>query len=114
MNTKDSKEFSEKEAVRKEAKELRLERRHPALVILRALLQGNPLLVDKEEWYLQDGIFGPKRVMEDSKTGEKREIILGVDMTLAGFVAWCEKLPEETVLQTVFNSVMHMSRKERP
>lgn len=95
-------------------KELKLNRKHPALIVLQTLLRGDPMLHAGEEWYLQDGVFGPKRVMENSQTGEKREVILGVDMTLAAFVGWCEKLPEEVILQTVFNAVMHMNRKERP
>lgn len=95
-------------------KQLKVNAKHPALIMLQALLRGDPMLHEGEQWYLQDGVFGPRRVMENSKTGEKREIIIGVDMTLAAFVSWCGKMPEETVLQTVFNSVLAMNKKERP
>jgi len=95
-------------------KELKLKAKHPALIMLGALLRGDPMIVDREPWYLQDGVFGPKRVMEDSKTGEKTEILIGVDMSIGAFVQWCEKLPEDAILQTVFNTVLAMNKKERP
>jgi hypothetical protein len=84
-----------------------LKKRHPALIALNILLSGEPVLVAGEEWRYQDGVFGVVRKQEDGKTGVTEDIVLGVDMTLAGFVKWCEKLPEEAILQSIFNKVVH-------
>jgi hypothetical protein len=88
-------------------------KRHPAQTAMGILLSEQPILVGGEEWRFQDGIFGVVRVKEDLKTGAKEEVLLGVDMTVAGFIKWCENMPEEAILQSVFNKVIHEGRRPR-
>lgn len=87
--------------------------RHPATTILSIILSGEPVFVDGEEWAYREGIFGVWR--QSFRDGVRQEdIFLGVDMSIGAFIKWCEKLPEETILQAVFNKVLHQDRKRRP
>jgi len=109
--------------------EVKSKRKHPALIVLNGLLDGNPLIVEmevverkegrdfkmrvKEEYRYQDGVFGVARTMENTMTKEKRDVILDAGMTLGGFVRWCEELSEETIIQFVFQVGLSGLRKDR-
>jgi len=90
-------------------------RKHPALIVLRALLEGNAVVADGEEYrYDEKGVFGVVRKRFICGTGVEAEpVVLGIEMTVEQFVKWCETLPEEVVIQTVFGTVMRQGRKVR-
>ncbi len=84
-------------------------RKHQALIILSALLKGHSISVGDQEWRYEGGVFGVVRgVWKNDKWIEDR--IFGVDMTVGAFVKWCEKLPEEVLVQTAFQVVMAETR----
>ena len=82
--------------------------RHPALIVLDILLRGHPVVDESgEQWYYQGGKYGVKREMVDSKSENRRDVILSCDTTLPGFVRWCENLSEGEIRRIVFNAVLH-------
>lgn len=86
-----------------------VKRRHPAAIIFNIILEGQAVLINGEEWRYQDGIFGIRR--EKWTDGVRQEdILLSIDMTVGDFIKWCEKLPEETIIQAVFASVIGKER----
>lgn len=94
----------------KEPQKVENKKRHPALVILGILLEGHQgVKVNGEEWWYQDGVFGLRR---ECWKGDVRQddVLIGVDMSVGDFIRWCEKLPEETVIQAVFASVVAKER----
>lgn len=86
--------------------------KHPASAALGILLSGNPLLADGEEYWYQDGVFGVRRERHN-ENGTKEEIILGVDMSIAAFIQWCDKIPEEAIFRSIFNKVVQQNRRKR-
>jgi hypothetical protein len=82
-------------------------------MILKTLLEGHPVLIDGEDWYYQDGVFGPKRVMTDTSAGTTRDVLIGVDWSLAAFVQWCEKLPEDALIEMAFRNGLASAKKEK-
>lgn len=89
-----------------------VKRRHPAAVILDIVLGGQSAVIQGEEWSYQDGVFGVRR--QRWVDGVRQEdILLGVDMTVRQFILWCERLPEETIIQAVFSSVVAKERIRR-
>lgn len=95
-----------------ESKPVELKKRHPAAIILNIILEGQSVLIKGEEWSYQDGVFGLRR--ERWVDGVRQEdILLGVDMSVGDFIRWCEKLPEETIIQAVFSSVVAKERIRR-
>jgi hypothetical protein len=93
---------------------VKIQRRHPALILLKILLDGHPVVVDEETYYYLNGVFGVKRERHDTKTGETEEVVLGVEMDIANFIKWCERLPETTVIQAVFNATLKGMQRPRP
>lgn len=99
-------------AVKTQSKAVEVKKRHPAAIILNIILGGEAAVINGEEWRYQDGVFGIRR--EKWEDGVRQEdILLGVDMTVADFIKWCEKLPEETIIQAVFASVIAKERIRR-
>jgi len=89
-----------------------IRKKHNAQVILGILLDGHGVVVDNEEYRYQDGVFGVVRqVWEDNI--QKADIVIGLEMTVSGFIKWCEKLPEETVTRAIFAHVVQMQRERR-
>lgn len=82
-----------------------IKRRHAALVVLGILINGQPILVEGDEYRYDDGVFGivRKRIVNGRESGE---VIIGLDMNVGEFVKWCERLPEEVLIQGVFNNVV--------
>jgi hypothetical protein len=87
-------------------------RRHPAAILLGVLLSGEPILVNGEERRYQDGIFGVRRQVFKGEA-RQADVLLGVDMSIAGFIQWCEKLPEEVFIQAVFNKVVKQELRRK-
>jgi hypothetical protein len=90
----------------------RKKRRHPALLVMAALLKGVHVRVDGEEYRYQDGALCVQRPSIDLSTGAKQDVLLDTQMTVAQFIKWCEAIPEQAVIQIVFGSVMSDIREE--
>lgn len=95
-----------------EPKPVEVKKRHPAALILNIILEGQSVLINGEEWSYQDGVFGLRRQrwVDDVR---QDDILLSIDMTVGQFIQWCERLPEETVIQAVFSSVVSKERIKR-
>ncbi len=91
---------------------VKLTRRHPSSIVLRALLNGRPIMVGEDEYRYENGVFGVRRTLMNLGTGEKEDMIIGLEMTLEQFIKWCEGLPERVIDQTVFDLVLR--EKGRP
>ena len=89
-----------------------LKKRHPAAIILNIILSGQAAVINGEEWMYQDGVFGIRREKWQNDVRQE-DILLGVDMSVSDFIKWCEKLPEKTIIQAVFSSVMAKERIRR-
>lgn len=87
--------------------------KHPALILLGALLEGIPLQKDGEKWILQDGRFGVWRERVDTTTGQRDEIILYVDMTLDGFVKWSQKFTPDELWTIGAETVLTQSKRKK-
>lgn len=87
-------------------------KRHPALIILSALLDGHGVSIKGEEWWYQDGIFGLRRQRWENGVRQD-DVLIEVEMTVGGFIRWCEKLPPETISQVVFSTVVAKERVRR-
>jgi len=92
--------------------DVEVKKKHPAKIILGILLEGHPILVNGEEYLWTDGVFGVRR--ECYRDGVRQDdVVIGVDMTVAGFIKWCESLPEETITKAIFSHVVASQRKKR-
>lgn len=90
-----------------------IRKKHNAQIILGILLDGHAIVVDGEEYRYQDGVFGVRR--ESRKDGIRQDdVVIGIDMTVAGFIKWCEKLPEETITRVIFSHVVALQKRKRP
>jgi len=76
-----------------------MELRHPSVILLEALLEGQPIHLpdDDHEYLYVDGAFGVPATKTDTKTGQTEEVLLKVDLDLANFIRSCEKLPFKDV-----------------
>lgn len=96
-----------------EPQKVEIKKRHPALVILKILLEGNQgVKVNEDEWWYQDGVFGLRRQCFKGDVRQE-DVLIRVDMSVGDFIRWCEKMPEQTVIQAVFASVVAKERIKR-
>ena len=102
------------EATEGAADSVKVNRRHPALLVMAALLKGVHVRVDGEEYCYGNGILSIRRTGYDLSTGEDTDVFIDTQMTVGQFIQWCERIPEEAVIQVVFGSVMSDLRKRRP
>lgn len=90
-----------------------IKKKHNAKIILGILLDGHAVVVDGEEYLWQDGVFGVRRhVWQDGVRGD--DMILGMNMTVAGFIKWCETMPDEVITRAIFAHVVQLQRERRP
>lgn len=90
--------------------DVELKKRHPAKIILGILLEGRSVVVNEEEYLWTDGVFGVRR--QSYKDGVRQDdVVIGVDMTVAGFIKWCENLPEETITRAIFAHVVMLQKR---
>lgn len=92
--------------------DVELKKKHPAKIILGILLEGHSVVVDGEEYLWTDGVFGVRRQSYKDDVRQD-DVVIGVDMTVAGFIKWCEGLPEETITKAVFSHVVMLQRRKR-
>ena len=73
--------------------------RPAALVVLEALLMGLPVKMDGEQFMLQDGIYGVKRIRRTIGRPElDEEVLLAVEYTLVGFIKQADRLSAQELL----------------
>lgn len=89
-------------------------RRHPAQLVMAALLKGVFVRVDDDEYCYRDGAFCIKRTSIDVATGEEQDVLIDTHMTVAQFIIWCETIPGKALIQIMFGSVMSDIREGRP
>lgn len=73
-----------------------------AVIVLRALLQGHDVAWHNKVMSIIRDAGGHACIVVrgqklDLSSGQSREIYIGLDLTLAGFISWCEKLADEDV-----------------
>lgn len=91
-------------------------KKHPALIVLRALILGLPVDMGGEEYWMDEETrqFGVWRRSVNTETREEKDVFLGVDITLAGFVKRCEGFSEEQLIELAANITLNeLRRKER-
>ena len=75
-------------------------RKSKAEVVLSRLLEGMPVKFpgDSNTYWLQDGIFGIEATKTDTKkAGWSEQVVLGVDINLPTFIAWCNKFSDDEI-----------------
>lgn len=88
-----------------------MRQKHPALIVLKGLLDGHPVFRDGEEWRYHDGTLGVVRNRLNTKTGESEQVVLRVEWPFDHFVQWCERFTEQELAQVVFSTVIAEGRK---
>lgn len=90
-----------------------LNKRHPALIVLQALLDGYPVPIEGEEYWMDEETREVviRRESENTQTGEKREVFLRIDMNVGAFFKMCERLPEKAVIEIAGNKVLNDLRR---
>jgi hypothetical protein len=92
--------------------EVILKRRHPVMIVLQSLLDGLPVEMEGEEFWLDDdGKLVIKRESINTETQEKRDVFLVMDMNVGAFIKLCEKLPEADVITIAGNNVLNKVRR---
>jgi len=87
-----------------------LNKRHPALIVLKNLLTGGRYKQDGYTWCLDED-YNMCHVFTNQK-GE--EVLMKCSVTLGMFVRLCEKLPEEEIVSMVASTVLSgLDKKER-
>lgn len=95
---------------------MKVEPKHPALIVLRSLMIGVPVTIEGEEYWMdpESRKVAIRRELINTKTGETKEVFICPDMSVGAFVKMCEKLSENEVFEIVGNIVLNESnRKER-
>jgi len=96
-------------------KPIELKKRHPAVIVLEALLEGQRLTSEGECYCLSEEYsFGVvRRVVEDyEKDPDGRETVFG-SLSVQAFIHLCLSLPEETVIGLSFQSAVTKARTGR-
>jgi hypothetical protein len=92
--------------------EVALKRRHPVMIVLQSLLDGLPVEMEGEEYWLDDnGKLVIKRESINTETQEKRDVFLVMDMNVGAFIKLSEKLPEADVITIAGNNVLNKVRR---
>ena len=77
---------------------MELNRKHPAIIVLKSLLQGNSVKLGKYEYALsEDGDLGTKFTSDS---------VFRIDMGVGAFIKLCEELTDEDLVGVVFTNVM--------
>lgn len=80
--------------------------KHPALVILKALLEGRRVEMNGHTYTKVDTDDGFRLAIVGHVIDEDKEVFLGCEMSLNVFVEMCAKLPEEEVVGVVAQLAM--------
>lgn len=92
--------------------EVEVKRRHPVMIVLQSLLDGLPVEMEGEEYWLDDnGRLVIKRESINTETREKKDVFLIVDVSVGAFIKLCEKLPEADVITVAGNNVLNKIRR---
>lgn len=89
-------------------------KKHPVVIVLQSLLDGVPVEIDGEEYWMdaETRQVAIRRESVNMKTGKKREVFLGIDMSVGAFTRMCEKLPEEKIIEIAANHVLNKIRRK--
>lgn len=87
--------------------------RHPALIVLQSLLDGYPVPIEGEEYWMDEETKEVviRRESENTQTGEKKEVFLRIDMNVGAFFKMCERLPEKSLIEIAANKVLNDLRR---
>jgi len=92
--------------------EVTLKRRHPVMIVLQSLLDGLPVEIDGEEYWLDDaGKLVIKRESINTQTQETRDVYLGIDVSVGAFIKLCEKIPEADLITIAANNVLNKIKR---
>lgn len=90
-----------------------IQRESKAVIVLRALLQGHDVVYHSRRMsIIRDRDVGGHACVVvrgqklDLSSGKSREIYIGLDLTLAGFIDWCEGLADEDVFILAANCAL--------
>ncbi len=89
-----------------------VKRRHPVMIVLQSLLDGLPVEMEGEEYWLDDdGKLVIRRESVNTETQEKRDVFLIMDMNVGAFIKLCARLPETDVITIAGNNVLNKIRR---
>lgn len=81
---------------------MELKRRHPALIILRALLDGHRIKYDNWTLVLNNDMLCLEYLKTTTGEKESSEIVyLPTDMPLSHFISWCKAIPDDILFGIV-------------
>lgn len=95
---------------------MKVEQKHPALIVLRSLMIGVPVTIEGYEYWMdpESRQVVIRRESINTKTGETKDVFICPDMSVGAFIKMCEKIPENDVIEIVGNIVLNeINRKER-
>lgn len=92
--------------------EVEVKRRHPVMIVLQSLLDGLPVEMEGEEYWLDDnGRLVIRRESINTETQEKKDVYLIIDASVGAFIKLCERLPEADVITIAGNNVLNKVRR---
>jgi len=75
---------------------------------------GMPIKIGKDEYHLNDGVFGVRRTRHTIGRPElDEEVLLRVDVTIPGFIHMCEKLSPQELLEIAANIGLNRVKSNR-
>jgi len=87
-------------------------RKHPALIVLQSLLDGIPVEIEGESYWLDEKKrLVVEREAIDLKTQKSREVFLLVDMSIGAFLNMCERLSDEDIITIAGNNLLNQARR---
>lgn len=88
-----------------------IQKESKSVIVLRALLQGHDVVWHSRELSIIRDAGGHACVVVrgqklDLSSGESREVYVGLDLTLAEFINWCEEMADKDVCTLAANCAL--------